>query len=128
LANLRQDLKHVDDSGHLVDDLNVIEIRGILLRRLRNSKEPWRKRALDATFSGQSFGSMGIAAVLIGHGNILRIDPTVPAGMFSLDDCRKLTELEGLAREHAREQLPRFRVLFDHGPAESFKPLYGPLS
>jgi len=40
LANLRQDLKHVDDSGHLVDDLNVIEIRGILLRRLRNSKEP----------------------------------------------------------------------------------------
>lgn len=71
---------------------------------------------------------MGIAAVLIGHDNIQRVDPPVPDGAFALDDSKKLSELEGLAREHAREQLPRFRTLFDHEPAEFFKPLYGPLS
>ena len=88
----------------------------------------WRKKALDAAFSGQSFGSMGIAAVLIGHQNIQRIDPTAKAGKYSLDDTRMIDDLDGLAREHAREELPRFRELFDHGPAKPFNPLYGPLS
>ena len=46
----------------------------------------WRKKALDAAFIGQSFGSMGIAASLVGHSNIQRVDPTVEDGRFSLDD------------------------------------------
>lgn len=88
----------------------------------------WRKKALDAAFSGQSFGSMGIAAVLIGHHNIQRVDPTVEKGRFSLDNSASINDLEGLARETAREELPKFQGLFDHGPAPTFTPLYGPLS
>jgi hypothetical protein len=88
----------------------------------------WRKKAIDASFSGQSFGSMGIAALLVGHTNIQRVDPTVEEGRFSLDNSGLVAELEGRARESAREQLPKFRMMFDHGTAPSFKPLYGPLS
>jgi hypothetical protein len=88
----------------------------------------WRKKALDASFNGQSFGSMGIAALLVGHQNIQRVDPTVEEGRFSLDDSGLIAELEGRARECAREELPRFRLMFDHGTAQRFKPLYGPLN
>jgi len=86
----------------------------------------WRKKALDASFSGQSFGSMGIAAVLVGHKNIQRVDPVVESGKYALDDIRYVDELIGLARECAREELPKFRVLFDHGKAEAFVPFHGP--
>jgi patatin-like phospholipase/acyl hydrolase len=88
----------------------------------------WRKKALDASFSGQSFGSMGIASLLVGHQSIQRVDPTVEDGRFSLDDNRYVSELVGLARECAREELPKFRRLFDHGFAEAFHPFHGPLS
>lgn len=88
----------------------------------------WRKKALAASFSGQSFGSMGVAAVLIGHPNIQRVDPIVAEGRFSLDDPSLVDELEGRARESAREELPRFRELLDHGPTDPFVPYHGPLA
>ncbi|HVC47289.1 MAG TPA: CBASS cGAMP-activated phospholipase [Terracidiphilus sp.] len=87
----------------------------------------WRRKALEAAFSGQSFGSMGIAALLVGHSRIRRIDPVVAAGRFSLDDVSSIDDLEGLAREYAREELPGFKVMFDRGPADRFLPFYGPL-
>jgi len=34
LAKLREDLKHFDESGHLVDGANVTEIKSILFRRI----------------------------------------------------------------------------------------------
>lgn len=34
LNKLRKDLKHFDESGHLGDDPNVIEIKNILFRRI----------------------------------------------------------------------------------------------
>ena len=116
---------------------NPTEIRVLSLGCTRTAKSfvlrnaglfAWRTKALDASFSGQSFGSMGIAALLVGHSNIQRVDPTVEEGRFSLDDSRLIAELIGRARESAREELPRFRMMFDHGRAEGFRPLYGPLS
>ena len=88
----------------------------------------WRKKALEASFSGQSFGSMGTAYILLGHPSVQRVDPPVQEGRFSLDDSQFAAELEGLGREHAREELPKFRTIFDHGPAEAFKPFHGPRS
>jgi patatin-like phospholipase/acyl hydrolase len=88
----------------------------------------WRKKALEAAFSGQSFGSMGIAYVLLGHDHIQRIDPEVEPGRYSLDDATLISELEGRARESARQSMPKFRDLFDHGPADSFIPFHGPRS
>jgi hypothetical protein len=87
----------------------------------------WRRKALEASFSGQSFGSMGIAALLVGHDNIQRIDPTVEPNHFALDDSRFVTDLIAIARECAREEIPKFRALFDHGPVEAFVPFHGPL-
>jgi hypothetical protein len=84
----------------------------------------WRTKALAATFSGQSFGSMGIATTLAGTKNIQRVDPVVKDGRFSLDNPRLVDELEGRGTECAREELTRFRDLFDHGRAEPFTPLY----
>ena len=88
----------------------------------------WRRKVLDASFSGQSFGSCGIAAVLVGHGNIQRVDPVVEEGRYSLDDCRLVRELEGRARECAREELPKFRNIFGTDIAEPFIPFHGPRS
>jgi hypothetical protein len=88
----------------------------------------WRKKALDAAFSGQAFGSMGIAALLIGHSKIRRIDPVVAEGRFSLDDSRSMDDLEGLARECAREELPGLKAMFAHGLADRFQPFHGPLA
>ena len=34
LNKLREDLKHFDESGHLNEDPNVLEIKSILLRRI----------------------------------------------------------------------------------------------
>jgi patatin-like phospholipase/acyl hydrolase len=88
----------------------------------------WREKALAVSFSGQSFGSMGIAALLVGHNNIQRVDPTVAEGRFSLDDATSINELEGFARECEREESPNFLALFDHGTAPQFRPFYGPLA
>ena len=87
----------------------------------------WRTKALEAALSGQSFGSMGIAAALVGRSNIQRVDPIVQEGRFSLDNPKLVDELDGRATESAKEELPRFREMFEHGKAEPFKPLYGPL-
>jgi predicted acylesterase/phospholipase RssA len=88
----------------------------------------WRTKALEASFSGQSFGAMGVAGALVGRSNIQRVDPIVQEGRFSLDNPELVNELDGRATECAKEELPKFRELFDHGEAEQFKPLYGPLS
>lgn len=88
----------------------------------------WRRKALEASFSGQSFGAMGIASILAGSANILRVDPIVEGGRFSLDNPQIVQELEGRAAESSREELHNFRQLFDHGKAEPFIPLYGPLA
>ena len=88
----------------------------------------WREKALEASFSGQSFGSMGTAAILVGHKKTQRVDPIVQERRFSLDNPELVDELEGRATECAREELPKFRDLFDHGKVEPFIPLFGPLS
>jgi hypothetical protein len=53
LARLRDDLKHFDESGHLVDDPNVAEIRSILLRRIAELEAAVQRTAKIA--SGTAF-------------------------------------------------------------------------
>ena len=45
LAKLREDLKHFDESGHLVDGAHVTEIKSILLRRIADLEAGLRRAA-----------------------------------------------------------------------------------
>jgi hypothetical protein len=45
LNKLREDLKHFDESGHLVDDPNVTEIRSILVRRIAEIEAAFQRIA-----------------------------------------------------------------------------------
>ena len=83
----------------------------------------WARRALDCAMSGQSFGSLGTAALLIGHEHIFRVDRPVAPGRFSLDSASGVDELEALGRFEARKALPKLKatVLAEHAPP--FKPM-----
>jgi hypothetical protein len=83
----------------------------------------WARRALDCAMSGQSFGALGTAALLIGHEHILRVDRPVASGRFSLDSASGIDELEALGRFEARKALPKLMnaVLAEHAPP--FKPM-----
>lgn len=72
----------------------------------------WARRALDCALAGQSFGSMGTAAMLIGHERILRVNPPVPKGRFSLDSAKGIDQLEALGTFEARKALPELNKRF----------------
>ncbi len=84
--------------------------------------------ALDATtllMQGQSFGSLGTAKILAGPGNVHRVNPVVPMGLFSLDDTSKVDRLAGMGVGCARDKLPMLRREFLVGRRESFVPFHG---
>jgi len=80
----------------------------------------WARRALNCAFAGQSFGSMGTAAMLVGHERILRINPPVPKGKFSLDSTKGIDQLEALGTFEARKALPELNRRFLGEGAEPF--------
>lgn len=84
--------------------------------------------ALDATtllMQGQSFGSWGTAKILAGPGNVHRVNPVVPKGLFSLDDVSKVDRLAGMGAGCARHELPMVRREFLCGRREDFVPFHG---
>jgi patatin-like phospholipase/acyl hydrolase len=85
----------------------------------------WRRKAIEAALCGQSFGSMGIATMLIGPESITRIDPPTEPGRFHLDNAKRATELAGLGKEAGRQHISNLRRVFFEKLAGSFTPLYG---
>lgn len=83
---------------------------------------------IELMFSGQSAGSVGTAKLLLGHNQLtpklFRIDPTVAAGTFRMDDVSKFQHLVGLGEAVAREFLPTFRVAFQGAPRAPFVPCH----
>lgn len=77
---------------------------------------------------GQKHGAMGMAKLLTGHDHereaIHRIDHTVSAGRFSLDDTSKIRKLKGIGYSYARERLPKMKQVFLTEPAEKFVPFH----
>jgi hypothetical protein len=82
----------------------------------------WARRAIDCAILGQSFGSMGTAATLVGHGSILRVSPPVSKGRFSLDSAKGIDQLEALGRFEARKALPELKRRFLDKTAPPFTP------
>lgn len=83
----------------------------------------WRKAAVDSCFRGQSHGVQGQAKLLLGEERAIRLDPAVPAGVFSLDrmaEERMLAEAAHVSRDFSA----RFaRHFLDH-EAATFTPRY----
>ena len=77
---------------------------------------------------GQSKSAIGIAKHLTrdGYGRhaIYRIDHTVAASTYTMDDARVIRDLRGLGETLARQQYPLLKDIFFNDPAEPFDPLY----
>jgi hypothetical protein len=55
---------------------------------------------------------MGTAAMLVGHEGILRVNPPVPKGKFSLDSAKGIDQLEALGTFEAQKALPELNRRF----------------
>ena len=80
----------------------------------------WTKKLLDLFMVPQSNAALGMAKLLAGHDNVIRIDKDMPPGRFSLDDTREIRSLKGLGHSEARKALPKLREVFLGIPAEPF--------
>ena len=78
------------------------------------------KKLLNLFMVPQSKAALGMANLLAGHGNVIRIDRDMPAGRFSLDNTREIASLKGLGDVEARNALPKLREIFLGNPVEPF--------
>lgn len=80
--------------------------------------------------AGQSYGSLGIAHILTGHVGgsdhraIFRVNQTVPAGNYGLDNTARIADLKDRAMVEARNQKPDLKRVFFENPADRFEPFY----
>ena len=82
----------------------------------------WTPKIIDLFMHAQSHSSLGTAKLLAGHDNIIRIDPVMPQGRFSLDGMEEISSLKGLGDSEARKALPKLREIFLTNPVEPFNP------
>jgi len=103
--------------GCTYEPLNVNWGRFLPLGRLY-----WGVKIADVFMSAQSSSSLGIAQLLAGHENVIRINPIVPQGRFGLDKVREISSLKGLGDTEARKALPSLRGIFLKSHVDTFKP------
>jgi hypothetical protein len=82
----------------------------------------WGRKAAGLFMTAQSSGSLGLAATLIGHQQLCRVNPVVPRRRFSIDKASAITSLIGLGSSEARKALPELRKTFFESPAAPFEP------
>lgn len=99
------------------------EIKGRPKKLDRGGLWQWKNNAVEVIMRGQSIGAYTQALHLIGKGNILRINPPVPKGLFELD---KFSEHELLAKAShiSRQTAPAFKAMFTNHTASKFEPYY----
>ena len=80
----------------------------------------WAPRLIDVFMHAQSHSSLGTAQLFVGHDNVIRIDPGMPQGRFSLDGTNEIGSLKGLGHSEARQALPKLQEVFLDNPVEPF--------
>ena len=80
----------------------------------------WAKKLIDLFMFTPPSAALGMAQLLVGHDNIIRIDPVMPRGRFGLDQTKEIDSLKGLGDSEAREALPKLSEVFFGSPAEPF--------
>ena len=84
----------------------------------------WARKICDVFMCAQSYASLGAAKLLVGHDNVIRVNPPVPSGRFELDSPKEITSLRGLGNSEARKALPELRKNFVVDPVEQFHAFY----
>ncbi len=85
----------------------------------------WRKAAIDVALRGQSHGVQGQAQHLLGAERVIRLDPAVPDGLFTLDKLAE-TRLLSEAAHISRNFSPTFAAAFQPHRAPAFVPFTFP--
>ncbi len=80
--------------------------------------------ATDVIMRGQSIGVNNQATFLLGKQNIMRLNPKVPAGEFSLDGVEKADDLIAKAAHYSRHCMAEFEEKFTKYIAPPFTPYY----
>lgn len=83
----------------------------------------WATKIVNLFMSTQSSSSMGVAELLIGKENIVRVNPCIANGKFGLDVIKEGGSLKGLGDTEARKALPDVKLFFQD-KAEAFKSYY----
>lgn len=84
----------------------------------------WAKPAVDLIMRAQSLGAYKESMHLIGRDNVVRLDPTVPEGLFKLDKAKRAKELRAKAAHESRILIPEFKRKFLSHTARPYKPYY----
>ena len=83
----------------------------------------WAPKLVDVFMRSQSQGALGMAGLLVGHENIIRIAPPVQPGRFKLDDTKQIPSLKNLGYTEARKALSKLHEIFLDNPAQPFNPI-----
>lgn len=73
----------------------------------------WAKGIVDVTLRGQALAASNHARLLLGPGNVERIDVPIPKGLHALDRV-DATDLVGRARAASRKASPKLADTFSH--------------
>jgi len=84
----------------------------------------WITKIVEVFMAGQSSASIGIAQLLAGHENLVRINPMVPKNRFGLDKISEINSLKGLGNSEARKAIPVLKDKFFYSKVEEFRPVY----
>jgi patatin-like phospholipase/acyl hydrolase len=84
---------------------------------------PWCSHGVDVILRGQSRGAVAQAIHLLGKERVMRLDPVVPPGIFSLDGM-KLSDHLGHAAAESRHFSPVFRERFMGHIAAEYTPFH----
>lgn len=116
--------------GVRLDDIHVLSLGTTDARVKRRAALdrggllPWIRKSdvVDILMRGQSIGTNGLAAHLIGPENVLRLDPTVPEA-FALDQLNE-AELLAEAEDTALNYGPAVHDRFFQHRAAAYRPLH----
>jgi uncharacterized protein len=84
----------------------------------------WAEHLLDTMMAGQSTTALGQSELLVGKEKIIRIDPLMPAGRFTMDSADQIKRLVGLGESYARDAIPEVRKKFLQEKSEKFVPYH----
>jgi len=90
----------------------------------RGGKFKWASQISDVFLASQSSASMGMAQHLVGHDNVVRINPIVPKKKFGLDSVGEFSLLKGLGITEARKANQKIKDFFLKEKVEPFTPYH----
>jgi patatin-like phospholipase/acyl hydrolase len=80
----------------------------------------WGPKMVDLLMRAQSSASLGTAYTIVGRERVVRINPSVALGRFSLASSQHIVALKGLGSSYARDEAPLLKSRFFTIPAEAF--------